>query len=214
MSDRCTSNMPSNEYAISSSCVVWRPRTHASRSATVKSDKNVPRSAFAGMPVISRINGFNVHLFPKQDFFRIKIDFLRGHQLLQRPFTGKPLTLSERILPSSYNPLLTKNCSARNIGQTNVASFCVAIPSEHAIDRSLKLDTVRLVDAAGVNTKVPQTVSFRLYYAKLDLFKTLFALPITWRLRKIGEDYLVEAPGMGKDCIRGTSSGKRLGVRL
>lgn len=63
------SKMPNSEYALSSWRKVSRRAAYDNRSATLRSDKGLPRRALAGMPVTSQMCRSREALLPSSSPF-------------------------------------------------------------------------------------------------------------------------------------------------
>ena len=64
----------------------------------------------------------------------------------------------------------------RNIRQKDITSTCIAIPTEHRVDGVREFGLVLLVDTAGINPKVWQTILSSLFSTEPDLLETSLVL--------------------------------------
>ena len=81
---------------------------------------------------------------------------------MERPAASEPSAVPEGPFPRRHAVPRIGVGSAGDIGKIDVTSFRIAVPPEHAVDRSLQLDAVRLVDAAGIDPELLQPVLLRL----------------------------------------------------
>ena len=97
---------------------------------------------------------------------------------------GNDVTQEDMVLQEHTRP---KQSITRALKLTTIlneaAYFRMAIPPEHAVDRSLKLSIIRLIDATGIDPEISQPVSSRLFGTEPDLVVAGLPLPVIPCLR-------------------------------
>ena len=107
-----------------------------------------------------------------------EFDWSRSNELLKRPATSEPSTVSKVRLPCrSRQVIVFIVVSFRDIRKIYVAFSCFTIPAKHRINSFWKLGVIRFVDATSVYPEVLEAIARSLLSTEPNPSVSMLRLP-------------------------------------